>query len=313
GRPRFKKKSAGYATARWTRRGFAVSGSGLGTEQADRLEVAVAGGRMPLRVVWSRPLPSAPTSVTVYRDRAGRWWASFVCRVQLPEVTAELTGRATGLDVGLATFATTEDPGGDVANPRFAKAAAKAKARADRHLARTQKASNGRAKARRSKAKIEAKVAAQRTDFHHKAARKLLAVYHRIGVEDLAVKNLTRRGRRRAKTGLNRSIADAGWAHFRAVLAWQAAKAGKQVVVLPARDSTQRCSHCGAKAKPRIELSDRVFRCRCCGLVMDRDRNAARNLNPDRLGPDGGTEPSRSNPAGDDGSKTKVPAGVEAA
>ncbi|MGH9065571.1 MAG: zinc ribbon domain-containing protein [Acidimicrobiales bacterium] len=83
-------------------------------------------------------------------------------------------------------------------------------------------------------------------------------------------------------------MADAGWAKFRAILTWQATKAGKVVVALPARDTAQRCSTCGTIAKPRIERSERVYRCPACGLVMDRDRNAARNLNPDRAGPGGG-------------------------
>jgi putative transposase len=314
GRPRFKKRRDGYASAEWTRNGFAVSGTGLGAKH-DRLSVAVAGGRVALRVVWSRPLASPPSSVTVYQDRAGRWWASFVCRVEVPDIPVAPTGRVTGLDVGLTTFATTEDPDTDVANPRFAKAAAKALARSQRHLARKPKGSKGRAKARRRKARVEARVKNQRADWQHKAARKLVAVYDRIGVEKLAVKNMSRRGKGRAKTGLNRSIADAGWGQFRSVLAWQATKAGKSVVPLPARDTTQKCSSCGAKAKPRIELSDRVYSCRCCGLVAGRDRNAARNLNPDRHGvPVGGTDPAGTAvPRGDDGGKTMTPAGIVAA
>lgn len=315
GRPRFKSRKAGYATARWTHNGFSVSGTGLGLGKDDRLAVATAGGRVPLRVVWSRPLPSHPSSVTVYRDRAGRSWASFVCRLQVPGAPVAPTGAATGLDVGLETFATTEDPSTDIANPRFAKAAAKALARSQRHLAGKKKGSAGRAKARRRKAKVEARTASQRADWQHKAARRLVASYDRIGVEDLQVKNMSRRGKGRSKSGLNRSIADAGWGQFRAVLAWQATKAGKTVVALPARDTTQTCSSCGAKAKPRIELSDRVFSCRCCGLALGRDRNAARNLNPDRHGvPTGGTgPPGTAIPVGDDGDKTEDPKGVLAA
>jgi putative transposase len=312
GRPRFKARKAGYATARWTRNGFKVTGSGSG-RRGDRLAVAVAGGRIGVRVVWSRPLPSPPTSVSVYRDRAGRWWASFVCRLAVPDTASAPAGRASGVDVGLAVFATTEDPATDIPNPRFARAAARTLARAQRHLARTEPGSKHRAKTRRAKARVEAKVADQRRDFHHKAARALVGAYDRVGVEALQVKNLSARGRGRRKTGLNRSIADAGWAQFRRVLAWQAAKAGKTVIPLPARDSTQRCSTCGAKAKPRIELSDRVFNCASCGLVLGRDRNAARNLNPDRPGPGGGTGPPGAVPEGDDGHKTKDPAGTLAA
>lgn len=312
-RPRFKKRRHGHATARWTRRGFSVSGSGLGAD-GDRLKVAVSGGRISLRIVWSRPLPSAPTSVTVYRDAAGRWWASFVCRIEVPAAPVEPTGAASGLDVGLETFATVEDPGADVANPRFAKAVSKEKRRADRYLARKKRGSANRAKAKQRRARLEARIADRRADFHHKAARGLVRTYDRIGVEgDLRIANMSRRGRGRRKVGLNRSIADAGWGRFLAVLAWQATKAGKTVVLLPSRNTTQTCSTCGAKAKPRIELSERIYSCRCCGLVIGRDRNAARNLNPDRPGPGGGAEPSGVVPAGDDGGKTEAPVGAEAA
>jgi putative transposase len=307
GRPQFKRKGT-HATARWTRRGFAVSGSGLGMT-GERLEVAVSNGRVPLRVVWSRPLPVPPTSVTVYRDPVGRWWASFVVRMNIPSRRLPPTGKATGLDIGLDTFATVEDPAHDIPNPRLARAQARALARSRRNLARKQKGSANRAKAKRQRAAIEAKLAAQRADFHQKAARHLVGAYDRIGVEDLTVNQLSRRGKGRRKAGLNRAIADAGWARFLRVLEWQALKAGKQVVALPARDTTQQCSTCEAKAKPRLKLSDRVFRCQNCGLVLERDRNSARNLHPDhprnnRLGCTG---------AGDDGKKPRVPAGSRAA
>ena len=312
GRPQFKSAKRGYATARWTKNGFSVSGTGRG-HRGERLEVAVAGGRIGLRVVWSRPLPSPPTSVTVYRDPAGRWWASFVVQAGVVEGPLHPDGPATGLDMGLARFATTEDPGTDVENPRYARRAARALARSQRNMARKRRGSNNRARAKVRVARVNATVAGQRRDFHHKAARELVAVYDRIGVEDLQIKNMSARGSGRQKSGLNRSIADAGWGQFLATLSWQAKKAGKEVVVLPAWDTTQTCSSCGTKAKPRIELSDRVFSCRVCGLVLDRDRNAARNLHPVRLGPDGGAEPSGGVPAGSDGSEPRVPAGALAA
>src|SRR5215218_8945529 len=200
----------------------------------DRLEVATGAGRVPLRVVWSRPLPSPPSSVTVCRDHAARWWASFVVRIEAPAQPLALTGRATGLDLGLGTFATTCDAESDFPNPRLGRGTAKALVASQRKLARRRKGSANRAKARRRRARIEAKIAARRADFHHKAARSLVGAYDRIGVEKLAVKRLSRRGRGRRKTGLNRSIIDAGWGRFLRVLTWQATKAGKQVVVLPA-------------------------------------------------------------------------------
>jgi len=87
-------------------------------------------------------------------------------------------------------------------------------------------------------------------------------------------------GNRRRKAGLNRAIADASWAQFLKVLEFQATKAGAEVVRLNPRNTTQCCSGCGTKAKSRLELSDRIFRCDRCDLVLDRDRNAARNLHP---------------------------------
>lgn len=102
---------------------------------------------------------------------------------------------------------------------------------------------------------------------------------------------------------LARSISDAGWAKWATILEHQARKAGSTVVRMDARNTTQSCSDCGTKAKVRLGLRDRVFCCQSCGLVLDRDRNAARNLDPGRA------EPGES----DDGSKTTMPVGTVAA
>lgn len=325
GRPTFKKRRDLFATARWTKNGFKVAGTGLGLKRPggpdDRLEVAVAGGRLALRVVWSRPLPSEPTSVTIERDALGHYWASFVVQIEVADIPTSPTGGSTGLDLGLSTFATTEDPSTDIANPRFARAAAKALARSQRNVASKQIGSANRARAKRRVARVAAQVANQRADFAHKAARALLASYDTIGIKNMMASPKRARDKRssgrkrRYKAGLNRSIADAAWSQFRSVLEWQATKAGKRIVAFPARDTTQRCSCCGTKAKPRIELSDRIFRCWACGLVLGRDRNSARNLNPLRIGASaGGSDPVDAGvPEGADGTKTKIPAGTLAA
>jgi putative transposase len=159
-------------------------------------------------------------------------------------------------------------------------------------------------------------VANQRSDVHHKAARGLLAFFDTIGVEDLAVKQMARQGRRGRRTaGLNRSIADADWAPFRRTLEWQATKAGEEILVPPAKNTTQRCSDCGTKAEPRLELKDGEFRCRACGLVLGRGHNSARNLHPGRAGPpSAGTGPDGAAvPMGGDGSESTVPVATVAA
>ena len=290
GRPRFKKKGS-HSTASWNANGFSL--------RQGRLNVAVKGGRTDLRVVWSRELPSAPKSVTVYRDAAGRWWASFVVRVEAEDVG--VTGSSTGLDVGLTTFATTEYPDADIPNPRFARNAAKALARSQRNLSRKKKGSSNRSRAKTTTAKVYAHTTNQRKDWQHKEARKLARRFDRIGVEDLRIKNMVR------NRHLARAISDAGWGDFLAALNWHARKAGHEVVRLDPRNTSQTCSECGAKAKHRLGLADRTFSCEECGLVEDRDRNAARNLNPDRW------DKSVRVGQGVDGSKPKVPAGTLAA
>jgi putative transposase len=290
GRPRFKKKGS-HSTASWNANGFAL--------REGRLSVAVRAGRTDLRVVWSRDLPTAPKSVTVYRDAAGRWWASFVVRVEAEDIG--VTKESTGLDVGLTTFATTEFPGADVSNPRFARQAAKALARSHHNLSRKKKGSSNRSRAKTTTAKVYAHTTNQRKDWQHKEARKLARRFDRIGVEDLRIKNMVR------NRHLARAISDAGWGDFLAALNWHARKAGHEVVRLDPRNTSQTCSGCGAKAKHHLGLADRTFLCEECGLVEDRDRNAARNLNPDRW------DKSVRVGQGVDGRKTLVPAGTEAA
>ncbi len=141
----------------------------------------------------------------------------------------------------------------------------------------------------------------QRKDWQHKEARKLARRFDRIGVEDLRIKNMVR------NRHLARAISDAGWGDFLAALNWHARKAGHEVVRLDPRNTSQTCSGCGAKAKHYLGLADRTFLCEECGLDEDRDRNAARDLNPDRR------DKSVRVGQGVDGRKTLVPAGTEAA
>jgi putative transposase len=299
GRPTFKSRKAGYATARWTKNGFSVKDG--------RLDVATsAKNRIALRVVWSRDLPSEPGLATVSRDRAGRWWVSFTTEVDVPYGPATMD-HTTGLDVGLTTFATTEFAGADIANPRLARRAARASARSQRNLAPKKKGSNNRGKAKTAQAKVEAHTANQRRDWQHQHARVLAGRFDRIGVEDLRIKNMNRTGKGRRKAGLNRSIADAGWGQFLNILDWQLRKVGHQMTRLDPRNTTQTCSGCGTKAKGRLGLADRTFACDNCGLVLDRDRNAAHNLNPNRW------DKTVRVGQGVDGSKPKIPAGTLAA
>ena len=183
-------------------------------------------------------------------------------------------------------------------NPRFARHAAKALARSQRNVARKQKGSRNRTRATTVAAKVHARVANQRRDWQHKQARTLARRFDRIGVEDLRISNMVR------NRHLAPAISDAGWRQFIDILAWQARKAGHETVRLNPANTTQTCSGCGAKTKHPLGLADRIFACTQCGLTEDRDRNAARYLNPNRRDKPG---------AGVDGNKTQIPAGTKAA
>jgi putative transposase len=221
-----------------------------------------------VQVRWSRPLPAAPTSVTVIRDAAGRFSASFVVQVSekpLPETEADC-----GIDLGLGHFAVL-DNGTKIAAPRFLRRAEKKLKRAQRGLSRKQKGSANREKARVRVARAHAKAAGARRDFHHKTSTKIIRENQAVYVEDLAVKGL-------ARTRLAKSVHDAGWSAFVGMLEYKAKLYGRDFARIGRFEPTsQVCSACGAKDGPK-PLAVREWQCKSCGTVHDRDVNAARNI-----------------------------------
>ncbi|MFD5661651.1 RNA-guided endonuclease InsQ/TnpB family protein [Streptomyces hirsutus] len=234
-----------------------------------------AGGklRLPkigdLRVKWSRTLPSAPSTVTVIKDSAGRYFASFVVGTgseeTLPEVTPEV-----GIDLGLGHFAVLSD-GRKVDSPRFLRRAEKRLRKAQRALSRKEKGSKNRDKARTCVARAHARVADARREFHHRLSTQLIRENQAIAVEDLAVKGL-------ARTRLAKSVHDAGWSAFVSMLEYKAARYGRTFHRIGRFEPTsQVCSQCGVKDGPK-PLHVRVWTCGACGAVLDRDINAAVNV-----------------------------------
>jgi IS605 OrfB family transposase len=246
-----------------------------------------AGGKLHLpkigdvAVVWSRELPAEPSSVTVIKDACGRYFASFVVQVgdePLPEAEHEV-----GIDLGLTHFAVLSD-GRKVDNPRLLRRAERRLTKAQRALSRKEKGSSNRAKGRLKVARAHARVADARRDFTHKLSTQLIRDNQAVYVEDLAVSGL-------ARTKLAKSVHDAGWAQFTAMLAYKAARHGRVFVKvnrwLP---SSKLCSACGLVAQ-KMPLNVREWSCPC-GAVHDRDVNAARNIlaagRADRLNACGG-------------------------
>src|SRR5262249_24746900 len=199
---------------------------------------------------------------------ADGWYVSLSC-ADIPIQPLPPTGREMGIDVGLKVFLITPE-GEAVENPRHSRRAEKQLAKAQKRLSRRKKGSKRREKARRLVAKKHHKVRRQRRVFHHQTALALVRQYDGLYVEDLRVANLVR------NRHLSKSISDAGWGQFRTPLAYKAACAGKQVVAVPAQYTSQDCSGCGERVEK--SLSVRTHVCPSCGLVRDRDRHAASNL-----------------------------------
>jgi putative transposase len=261
GRRKFKSGKRCLPSLNYTRRGFAVKDGRL----------CLAGGlRIP--VVWSRELPSTPSSVRVYRDSIGHWYASFVvCRDDTALPACE---KAIGIDWGVRAVATTTDPECDLPHSEYGKRASTVLARRQRTMARRtpargERASKGYLGAKHAVAKLSKKVARQRQDGARKWARRVVANYGMLAVEDFKPRFL-------AKSRMARKSADGAIGASKAVLIEYAQRAGRKVVLVPPAYTTMTCSGCAARAKSRLLLSERVFVCESCGLIQDRDRNAAR-------------------------------------
>jgi len=259
GPPRFRSRKDRRQAIRFTRNArFAVTPGG-------KLRLPRIGD-VPVR--WSRRLPAVPSSVTVIRDAAGRYFASFVVQASedlVPEADAE-----TGIDLGLAHFAVLSD-GRKIASPKFLRRAEGKLRKAQKALSRKAKGSRNRDKARARVARVHAKVADCRRDWLHKESTRIIRESQAVYVEDLCVAGL-------ARTRLGKAVHDAGWSAFTAMLEYKARKGGREFRRTGRFEPTsQVCSACGVRDGPK-PLSVRVWTCAACGTVHDRDVNAARNV-----------------------------------
>ncbi|MCX4905962.1 RNA-guided endonuclease TnpB family protein [Streptomyces sp. NBC_00878] len=261
--PRFKSRKDSRASIRFTANArWSVTASG-------RLNLPKIG---PVKVAWSRPLPTTPSSVTVIKDSAGRYYASFVIDTD-PDADAAVmpdSDQAIGIDLGLTHFAVLSD-GTKISSPRFLRRAEKKLKKTQRELSRKQKDSKNRTNARLKVARAHAKVADARREFHHQLSTRLIRENQAIAVEDLAVNGL-------ARTRLAKSVHDAGWSAFVNMLEYKAARYGRTFVKIGRFEPTsQTCSTCGHRDGPK-PLHVRQWTCAACGTTHDRDTNAANNI-----------------------------------
>ncbi|GLY52758.1 RNA-guided endonuclease TnpB family protein [Lentzea sp. NBRC 102530] len=259
--PRFKSRKKSRFSAEYTRSAFRWRDGTLTMAKMTR----------PLEIRWSRPLPAGavPSTVTVSRDAAGRWFVSLLCDdpgvVPLPA-----SDSTVGIDVGLEHLLSLST-GEKIANPRHERRDRSALARAQRALSRKQRDSNNRTKARTRVGRIHARMKDRRTDHLHKITTRLVRENQTLVIEDLAVSAMV------CNRSVARAISDAGWRQFRRMLEYKADWYGREVVVVDRWfPSSKLCSECGALAAG-LPLHVRAWTC-ACGATHDRDVNAARNI-----------------------------------
>ncbi|MFF8845716.1 RNA-guided endonuclease InsQ/TnpB family protein [Streptomyces sp. NPDC015127] len=282
--PKPKRKRRSRDSATYVRTGFRWVED---PERPGTGSVTLAKQGEPLDVRWSRPLPGGqvPVKLTVTRDRGGRYFLSVLVEERIEPLPAVfLPGgcepKAVGLDLGLATLVTMDD-GSKLEHPRLLRKYADELARRQRELHRKEKGSKNRGKARERIARLYALISDARRDALDQLTTRLVRENQVLVVEDLPVANLLRsapgKGRRR-KAKLNQSITDAAWGELLRQLRYKCAWYGRTLVIVDRFfPSTRRCSSCHAKG-PRLDVSAREWTCQECGVVHDRDVNAAVNL-----------------------------------
>ncbi|WP_407552682.1 RNA-guided endonuclease InsQ/TnpB family protein [Vibrio parahaemolyticus] len=232
-------------------------------------QLFIAKSKQPLNIRWSRELPSEPTTITISKDTAGRYFVSMLCRFEPKPMP--VTAKTVGIDLGLNNLFIT-DSGEKVDNPRHFKRYQNKLAYLQRQLAKKKKGSNNRAKVRQKVARLYAKIADSRLDNLHKLSRKLINENQVVCVESLQVKNMLRNPK------LAKHIADASWGEFVRQLKYKAEWAGRTIVEIDHFfPSSKRCSCCGF-VHESMPLNIRNWTCPECNTHHDRDINAAKNI-----------------------------------
>lgn len=256
GVPKFKKKT-NKQSAEFTKSAFSIKNR--------QVYLAKIGNVSP---IWSRKLPSEPSSVTVIKDCANHYFLSFV--VDIKPVNLTPINLSIGIDLGLKTFAVFSD-GTQVKSPDYSAAERKIR-QLQRQLARQQKDSKRRNKTSLKLAKLQNKIADTRSDFLHKLSTKVVKENQVIVLEDLNVSGMVKNRR------LARAINRQGWYQFRVFCSAKSDKLSREFRVISRWEPTsQVCSECGYKWG-KLDLSIRSVVCLNCSTQHDRDENAAKNI-----------------------------------
>jgi putative transposase len=255
--PKFKKRKS-KQSARFTNNAFQVL--------PDKVYLAKIG---QLEIVWSRPLPSNPTSVTVIKDSANKYFLSFV--VEINPIQLSDNGQSVGIDLGINDFATLST-GEKIKAPKPLKKHLRKLKRLQKNLSRKQKGSKRRELARLKVARLHARITDIRTDFLHKLSTRIIRDNQTIVLEDLNTSGMLKNRK------LACAISDLGWRSFRDMLSAKSEMYGRDFKIISRWEPTsQRCSNCG-EIGGKKELNVRQWTCLYCGSEHDRDVNAAINI-----------------------------------
>lgn len=260
--PRFKRK--GYDDS------FRIVGEGsihVSKEQGITVPRTTCG---PIKILWSRDLPSAPSSYTITRTPTGRHFISFICEY-IPDRKSGTN--QTGIDLGIKDIAVTSD-GDIIPNPRWYQLGQKKLRKLQRRLARKIKGSKNYHEARIRLAKWHSYISNKYRDYLHKLTSALVRDNQAISIEDLNVSGMVK------NRHLSKNLIQSRFGLFRTLLMYKVLESTDTYLIIANRwyPSTQICSHCGTKSATRINLAMRTWQCGTCGAQHHRDINAAINL-----------------------------------
>ena len=268
----FRDKSVGFPKfkSKKSNRFSYTTNNQNGTIYIDGNYIKIPKLKSKIKIVLHRKFKGLIKSATISKTPSNQYYISIL--VDTENIKLPKNENKIGIDLGLKEFAITSD-GEIFSNPKWLRKTEKKLKKAQRSLSRKTKGSNNRNKARLKVAKLHQKIANQRKDFLHKISNYITNENQVIVIEDLKVKNLMQ------NHNLAKAISEVSWSEFRTMLTYKCKWKGRELIITPSNyASSQLCSNCGNKSSQTKDLSCRTYVCSVCGMVMDRDINASKNL-----------------------------------
>jgi putative transposase len=262
GFPKFKSKKTNYHSY--------TTNNQNGTIYIDNGYIKLPKLKSKVKIKQHRKFTGLIKSCTISKTPTGKYFISILVDTEINQLSK--CQNKVGIDVGLKEFAITSD-GKFFGNPKHLRKSEKRLKKLQKDLSRKKKGSKNRNKARLKVAKLHEKIANQRKDFLHKVSTQLIHENQVVVIEDLRVKNMMQNRK------LAKAISEVSWFEFRRMLEYKAKWYGRELIIAPSNyASSQLCSNCGNKSSQTKDLGCRTYICPVCGMVMDRDINASKNL-----------------------------------